>query len=87
MGSHGHEMPASTALAILSLEYLIHAWDFAQAFGAQVEVSPEVAQYVHDLGEQIIPGGRERGSFGPATDAGERASVLERLIALSGRTA
>ncbi len=86
VGSGDHEMPATTALGILSLEYLVHAWDLAQAFGTQVQVSPEVAQYVHDLGEQIIPGGRERGAFGPAVDVAERAPVLDRLIALSGRT-
>ena len=82
-----NDMPATMAVGILNLEYLIHAWDFAQAFGTDLLVSEEVAQFVHDLGEQIIPGARESGSFGPAVDAGERATVLDRLIALSGRTA
>jgi uncharacterized protein (TIGR03086 family) len=50
------EMPATVAVGILNLEYLVHAWDFAQATGQELHVSEEVAQYVHDLGEQIIPG-------------------------------
>lgn len=81
------EMPASMAVGILNLEYLVHAWDFAQATGQDVHVSEEVAQYVHDLGAQIIPGARENGSFGPAVEIADRAGALDRLVALSGRTA
>jgi uncharacterized protein (TIGR03086 family) len=81
------ELPASVAVGILNLEYILHAWDFAQATGQELHVSEEVAQFVHDLGEQIIPGAREGGSFGPAVEVSERASVLDRLVALSGRAA
>ncbi|HEV7145916.1 MAG TPA: TIGR03086 family metal-binding protein [Pedococcus sp.] len=81
------EMPASMAVGILNLEYLVHAWDFAQATGQDVHVSEEVAQYVHDLGAQIIPGARANGSFGPAVEIADRAGALDRLVALSGRTA
>ena len=83
----GGEMPAATAVGILNLEYLVHAWDFAQATGQDLHVSEELARFVHDLGLQIIPGAREGGSFGPAVEVGERAAVLDRLIALSGRAA
>jgi uncharacterized protein (TIGR03086 family) len=85
--ANGGELPATMAVGILNLEYLVHAWDFAQATGQDLHVSEEVAQFVHDLGEVIIPGAREGGSFGPASEVGERAPVLERLIALSGRVA
>jgi uncharacterized protein (TIGR03086 family) len=81
------EMPASMAVGILNLEYLVHAWDFAQATGQDVHVSEEVAQYVHDLGAQIIPGARANGSFGPAVEIADRAGALDQLVALSGRTA
>jgi uncharacterized protein (TIGR03086 family) len=84
---HGNDMPATMALGILNLEYLVHAWDFAQATGRQVRVSPEVAAYVLALGQQLIPGAREGGSFGPEVDAAEVASDLEKLVALSGRAA
>jgi len=81
------ELPATTAVGILTIEYLVHGWDFAQATGQELRVADEVALYVHDVGRQIIPGARQNGSFGPAVEAAERASVLDRLIALSGRVA
>ena len=80
-------IPATMAVGILNLEYLLHAWDFAQATGQELHVSEEVAQYVHDLGAQIIPGARVGGSFGPAVEIAGRAGALDRLVALSGRTA
>ena len=56
-----HEMPAGAALGILSIEFLVHAWDFAQATGQQVAVSDEVAQHVLGVARQIItPGGPGR---------------------------
>lgn len=80
-------IPATMAVGILNLEYLLHAWDFAQATGQELHVSEEVAGYVHDLGAQVIPGARANGSFGPAVEAAERSGALDRLVALSGRTA
>ena len=82
------EMPAAVAASILSIEFLIHAWDFAAATGQKVTVSDEVTSYVLDLAEQIISTRqREDGSFGPAIEVGSDAHVLERLLAFSGRVA
>ena len=33
-------MPACAALGILSIEFLVHAWDFARASGQQVVAGP-----------------------------------------------
>lgn len=82
----GGEMPAAMAAGILSIEFLLHAWDFAQASGQDVVVADEVVEYVQSLAEKLVPGGRERGAFAeeqtPAADAGP----LERLAAYVGRT-
>ena len=81
-----HEMPAGAALGILSIEFLVHAWDFAQASGQQVVVSDEVAQHVLGVARQIIsPEVRAGGSFAdpaPEPDTG----LLDRLIAFTGRS-
>ena len=81
-----HEMPAGAALGILSIEFLVHAWDFAQATGQQVVVSDEVAQHVLGVARQIItPEARAGGSFADPTKAGPDAGLLGRLIAFTGR--
>ena len=82
------EMPADLAANILSLEFLIHAWDLAVATGQEVVVSDEVTTYVLDLAEQVItPQSRERGAFADEIEVGPDAHVLDRLIAYSGRAA
>ena len=82
-----HEMPAGAALGILSIEFLVHAWDFAQATGQQVVVSDEVAQHVLGVARQIITQqARGGGSFAAAIEAGPDAGLLDRLIAFTGRT-
>ncbi len=81
-----HEMPAGAALGILSIEFLVHAWDFAQATGQQVVVSDEVARHVLGVARQIItPEARAGGSFADPTEAGPDAGLLGRLIAFTGR--
>ena len=79
-------MPAGAALGILSIEFLVHAWDFAQATGQEVVVSDEVAQHVLGVARQIItPEARAGGSFADPTEAGPDAGLLGRLIAFTGR--
>ena len=82
-----HEMPAAAALGILSIEFLVHAWDFAQATGQRVVVSDEVAQHVLGAARQIIsPEVRASGSFADPLEAGPDAGILDRLVTFTGRT-
>jgi uncharacterized protein (TIGR03086 family) len=82
------ELPATIAASILSLEFLVHAWDFASATGQKVAVSDEVATYVLGLAEQIVtPELRESAGFGPAVPMSADAPALDRLVAFSGRAA
>ena len=81
-----HEMPAGAALGILSVEFLVHAWDFAQATGQRVVVSDEVAEHVLGVARQLIsPEIRAGGSFADPTEAGPDAGLLDRLVAFTGR--
>ena len=82
----GGEMPAEVGASILSIEFLLHAWDFAQASGQQLSVSDEVVAYVQPLADGIIPGSRARGAFANEVNPGVDATPLERLVAFSGRT-
>lgn len=82
----GGGLPAYVAKVILPIEFLLHAWDFAQASGQQVNVSDEVVAYVADNAKPIIEAGRERGSFGPELPAPEGAAALDAFAAFAGRT-
>ncbi len=84
-GPGGQDFPAALAINILSLEFLLHAWDLAQASGQELHVSDGLASYVLGLAEQVIPGGRPGGAFADEVEAAAGASPLERLVAFSGR--
>lgn len=80
------QLPAHLAASILSVEFLVHAWDFAFATGQKVAVSDEVAAYVLSLAEQLItPELRESAGFSPAVTISADAPALDRLLAYSGR--
>lgn len=82
------ELPAMIAASILSVEFLVHAWDFASATGQKVGVSDEVATYVLGLAEQVVtPDQRESAGFHPAIAIAEDAPALDRLVAFTGRAA
>ena len=81
-----HEMPAGAALGILSVEFLVHAWDFARATGQRVVVSDEVAGHVLGVARQIVtPEVRAGGSFADPIEAGPDDGLLDRLVAFTGR--
>ncbi len=82
----GGELPAGLAAGILSVEFLLHGWDLAQATGQQVAVSDEVVAYVRGIAETLVPGGRERGAFAESVESPADATPLDRLAAFAGRS-
>lgn len=81
----GGEMPAGLAAGILSLEFLLHAWDLAQPTGAVLTVSDELVDHVTRIAEKLVPGARGP-AFADEKSAAADASALERLAAYSGRS-
>lgn len=82
-----NDVPARVFAGILSIEFLVHAWDLAVATGRVVKVSDEVSDYVLGLAGNIItPEGRRNVGFDQPVDLGDDAGVLDRLIAFTGRT-
>ncbi len=68
----------------MPVEYLLHAWDLAQASGASLVVSDEVVAYVRKIAEQIVPGARGS-AFGDELAPAADADPMERLAAFAGR--
>lgn len=79
------DIPAARAVSILSVEFLVHGWDFAESSGQEVEVSDEVVTWVHDRARTIVPAAREDGSFAAEVEPPGDATPLERLVAYTGR--
>jgi len=82
----GGEMPAKGACAILSLEFLVHAWDYAGAVGHDVDAPEPLAEYVLGLARQAIrPELRGSAGFDDPVDVPADANALDQLIAFTGR--
>jgi uncharacterized protein (TIGR03086 family) len=80
------EMPASGACGILSLEFLVHAWDYARAVGHDVDAPGPLAEYVLGLARRIIrPEQRRSAGFDDPVDVTADAGALAQLIAFTGR--
>jgi uncharacterized protein (TIGR03086 family) len=83
----GGALPASRAASILSIEYLVHAWDFARATAQPLAVDESVTAYVLGLAHEVVqPAMRDGDRFAAAVDAGDDADSLARLVAFTGRT-
>lgn len=81
------EAPAKMMAGILSLEFLVHAWDYAAATGREVTAPDSLSDYVLGLAQKIItPEGRTNVGFDDPVDVAADAGALERLIAYTGRT-
>ncbi|MCQ4120428.1 TIGR03086 family metal-binding protein [Rhodococcus sp. FXJ9.536] len=82
----GNTIPAPLAAGILSIEFLVHAWDFAAAVNRTVTVEPALSEYVLDLAHTIIrPEARGAVGFADPVPAELTAHPFERLIAFTGR--
>jgi uncharacterized protein (TIGR03086 family) len=80
------EMPAKGARAILSLEFLVHAWDYAAAVGHDVNAPEPLAEYVLELAHKVIkPELRSRAGFDDPVDMPADARAFDQLIAFTGR--
>jgi uncharacterized protein (TIGR03086 family) len=80
------EAPAKMMAGVLSIEFLVHAWDYAKATGHAVEAPDSLSDYVMGLAKQIItPQGRTNVGFDDPVDIAADAGALDRLIAYTGR--
>jgi uncharacterized protein (TIGR03086 family) len=81
-----NELPAKFAAGVFSIEFLVHAWDYAMATGRNVDVAGPVSEYVLDLAKKIItPQGRSTVGFADPVDVAADSPPLDRLIAFTGR--
>jgi uncharacterized protein (TIGR03086 family) len=78
-------LPASLAVEIIPMELLVHGWDMARATGSEIEVPAEVASHVLGCARSLVTPDKRGRSFAAEVPAWSSATVLERLIAFTGR--
>ena len=82
----GRILPSPLALGILSLELLVHGWDFAVALHRPFHASDAHAAYVLGLARQTLTAeSRVTAGFGPPVPVSADASCLDQLVAFTGR--
>jgi uncharacterized protein (TIGR03086 family) len=81
-----NEAPARAMAGILSLEFLVHAWDYAKALGRVPNAPDSLSEYVLGMAQKIItPQGRSAVGFDDPVDVAADANALDRLVAYTGR--
>jgi uncharacterized protein (TIGR03086 family) len=81
-----NELPAALAVGIISIEFLVHAWDYAAAIGHHIDVADSFTEHVHAVAKKVItPQGRAAVGFADPVDVPDDALPLDRLIAFTGR--
>jgi uncharacterized protein (TIGR03086 family) len=82
----GRTLPARLALGIVSLELVVHGWDFAVALRRPLYVSDAHAAHIFGLAQQTLTtASRATAGFDPPVPVRLTASALDRLIAFTGR--
>ncbi|MFI6093973.1 TIGR03086 family metal-binding protein [Lentzea sp. NPDC051213] len=81
----GLDLPAEVAGAVALDEIVLHGWDLARATGQPFEVEPDLLEVVYGFVSSIGPDDRDGSLFGPAVEVGSSASLLDRVLGLSGR--
>ncbi|ORX06741.1 ArsR family transcriptional regulator [Mycobacterium triplex] len=80
------EIPAKSACGIFSIEFLVHAWDYAVAVGHELDAPQPLSEYVLDLAHKTIrPEFRGTAGFDDPVDVPDAAGALEKLVAFTGR--
>lgn len=79
-------MRARTAVAVFSIEFLVHGWDFATAVGQEYTVPEPLANYVLRLAARTIKlHERRQAGFGDLVGLPPDSSSLHRLLGFTGR--
>jgi uncharacterized protein (TIGR03086 family) len=80
------EIPAPVFLRFLAFDLIVHSWDLATATGQTFAPPDELVAEADAFARQAVaPEMRDGDTFAAEVDPPAGASVLERLVAFSGR--
>ncbi|HXY63396.1 MAG TPA: TIGR03086 family metal-binding protein [Mycobacterium sp.] len=80
------ELPATFGASVLTLEFLVHGWDYAQATGHPLNIAESLADYTLGLAKKVItPDARATAGFADPVAVADDSGALDQLIAFTGR--
>jgi uncharacterized protein (TIGR03086 family) len=80
------DMPAQMVSGILTMEFLVHAWDFAQATGQELPHDDVLGTFALGLAQGLIaPNLRDGDRFAEEVLVGPDVDAISRLAAFTGR--
>lgn len=81
------DLPGDTFARFVAVDALIHGWDLARATGQPYDPPEEIVQVIDRFARAAItPEVRATGMFDAPVEPPDDASMLERLVAFTGRT-
>ena len=83
--SGSEPMPAPMIGGMVLGELVVHGWDLAMAAGVRPEFPTEVLEGTDRAVDQMADMGRGMGIFGPEITVATDASLLDRIVARTGR--
>lgn len=85
----GNELPAGFALALHTVETVVHGWDLGRALDRAFEPSDDLVDHVWSLLPLVVSdearGTHEGAAYQPAVPVPHDAPLLDRVIAFTGR--
>ena len=84
----GIDLPGEVAALVGLDEVVIHGWDLARSSGQPFTVEPGLLEMVHGFVAQFSGPGNEEsraGLFGPEVPVPADASLLDRVVGMTGR--
>lgn len=82
------EMSGAQALALHTMDKIVHAWDLATATNQDVEIPEELLQGLKGIVDQVpLDDVRKTGVLGPAVPTPPGASLQEEILGKLGRKA
>ncbi|MGW4109340.1 TIGR03086 family metal-binding protein [Actinosynnema sp. NPDC004786] len=79
-------MPAEVVGAMVLGEVVVHTWDLARATGQAPTWDGGLLEFVHADLVRTAPTARSMGLFGPEVRVPADAPLIDRVVALTGRT-
>lgn len=81
----GSQLPGSSLLAMMIMEYIAHGWDLATATGQRIAYVDAEAQIGLDAGRAMLKPEYRGDAFGPEVPVPDDAGTVPRLLGFMGR--